>query len=112
MHFDGKSLNKTAVHISNTVHISGAFVVPLPALSLLIHSLSYSCLTFLGDFLHLFSVFAFVRLQEAAFEPLHDVYAKPAVDIILALKGFYVKVKCIVYAKPSRPLMVRQSGGG
>lgn len=29
----------------------------------------------------------------AAFEPLHDVWAKPAVDIIIQLKGFYIKVR-------------------
>eukprot|EP00903_Cladosiphon_okamuranus_P009325 g8894.t2 len=30
--------------------------------------------------------------QEAAYKPLHDQYAKEAVDIILRLKGFYIKI--------------------
>ncbi|CAM9270428.1 unnamed protein product [Discosporangium mesarthrocarpum] len=30
--------------------------------------------------------------QEAAYNPLHDQYAKSALDIILRLKGFYVKI--------------------
>lgn len=34
--------------------------------------------------------------QDAAYEPLHDEYAKDAVDIILKLKGFYIKVRPLV----------------
>ena len=33
--------------------------------------------------------------QDAAYEPLHDAHAKDAVDIILKLKGFYVKVRTL-----------------
>ncbi|CAN0292616.1 unnamed protein product, partial [Hapterophycus canaliculatus] len=29
---------------------------------------------------------------DAAYKPLHDAYAKEAVDIILRLKGFYIKI--------------------
>lgn len=43
-------------------------------------------------FLSLIFTFLLDVAQDAAYEPLHDAHAKDTVDIILRLKGFYIKV--------------------
>lgn len=38
-------------------------------------------------------------MKDEAYEPLHDAHAKEAVDIILRLKGFYIKVLGVAWAR-------------